>query len=468
MTENLDPNWAWEAYVPSDKMPWTLAGVGHLYRRLAFGANYDELQKGLKSDPQALVTALLTGRSHSAFYDLATDHFLSSTAEKFNQGVQASAWWLYRMLHGPHPVQEKVTLFWHNHFATSNAKVQNVGHMVRQYQLMNRHALGKFDRMLQEISKDPAMMIWLDTVQSKKGMPNENYARELMELFSLGIGNYSEQDIREAARAFTGWEIKDGKFHENKSQFDSTTKSVFGQKGNFHGEDIVRLCTQKPACAKFIVKKLFRFLVSETEEIAPGMSAPLEKQFADSFDLRKLVETIVRSNLFHSANSYRSRIKAPTDYVLGLARALEAKIGTLNGALNITNSLETLGQNVFHPPSVKGWDGGPNWLNGQTLLYRQNLALDFAKHPVGVGQPGLALHLVRTHGIKSTTDQADFFLDLFLQGRLSNDTRANVRDYAVKVAKQSVPRFWTETDAAEQQTVSICHLITTLPEYQLD
>lgn len=468
MATNFDPQWAWDRYTPNEKNPWTMAKVGHVYRRLAFGANFGELQAGLKSDPQKLISNLFNGQQSSPAYDSATEKYLASNAQKLNQPQQAAGWWFYRMLHGPLPVAEKLTLFWHNHFATSNAKVQNVAFMVRQYETMHRHALGRFDVLLQEMSKDPAMMIWLDTIQSKKGMPNENYARELMELFSLGIGNYTENDIREAAKAFTGWEIKNGQFFANASQFDSGKKKVFGKEGNYSGADIVELCTKQPACAKFIVKKFYRFLISEAEDISPEMAAPLEKQFADGFDLRKLVEKMVRSNLFFSEHAYRTRIKAPVDYVAGMVRGLESRMGTINGSLNLTSALETLGQYPFHPPSVKGWDGGRTWLNGQTLLFRQNLALDLARRPVGPNQPALARHLVETHKIKSPVEQVNFFADLFLQGDIPDDSRATLTDYANKVHKQTYPSYWTERDVAEQQTVSLCHLVMTLPEYQLD
>src|SRR5262249_23947810 len=149
---------------------------------------------------------------------------LAEVIARANNGQQARGWWLYRMLYGPQPLHEKLTLFWHNHFATSNAKVQNAGFMIGQYELLRRHALGNFRGLLQEMSRDPAMMVWLDTSLSKKGKPNENYARELMELFSLGIGHYTEQDIREAARAFTGWEIKDGHGVLNPRQHAGTQK----------------------------------------------------------------------------------------------------------------------------------------------------------------------------------------------------------------------------------------------------
>ena len=166
-----------------------------------------------------------------------------------NVGPQVSAWWLMRLRETQNPLREKMTVFWHNHFATSNAKVNNAGYMIGMYELIYRLALGNFRDLLQEVSKDPAMLVWLDTNQSKKGMPNENYARELMELFSLGIGHYTEQDIREAARAFTGWEIKDGKGVLNTNQHDAGDKTVLGKTGKWTGEDIVRICLDQPTCA---------------------------------------------------------------------------------------------------------------------------------------------------------------------------------------------------------------------------
>jgi len=468
MAKMIDPELAWQPYTPTADNPWDLRKVGQVYRRAAFGASWNDLESGLKAGPQQLIDQLLKGGQPSALYDAETEKFLNSAAKKFNAGVQATAWWLYRMLHGGHPLREKLTLFWHNHFATSDAKVLNAGYMVGQYELMYRHALGNFGDLLQEMSKDPAMMVWLDTVQSKKGQPNENYARELMELFSLGIGNYTEKDIREAARAFTGWEIKNGKFFNNTGQFDSTEKSVLGNKGNWKGEDIVRICLDQPACPRFIVRKLYRFLISEAEAPSAELVEPLAKQFANGYEFGKLVETMLRSNLFFSEHAYRARIKSPVDYVLGMARALEARIGTQNNAINLTTALENLGQNVLHPPNVKGWDGGQTWLNGQTLLFRQNFALDMARRPAGYREPATAFALTEAHSKKSDDDRAKFFLDLFLQGDVAEETRKRVFDYAKVAGKQKVPAYWNEQDMAEHRVVSLCHLVMTLPEYQLD
>jgi uncharacterized protein (DUF1800 family) len=340
-----------------------------------------------------------------------------------------------------------------------------------QYDFLYQHALGNFSEMLQGISKDPAMMIWLDTIQSKKGAPNENYARELMELFSLGIGNYTETDIREAARAFTGWEIKDGKFFNNAAQFDATEKSVLGQKGKWKGEDIVHICLEQKACPRFITRKLFRYLISETLPMPDELIDPLAQPFGKDFHFGKLVETMLRSNLFFSEHAYRAKIKAPVDYLLGIVHALEARIGTTN----LARSLETLGQNVFNPPSVKGWDGGETWLNGQTLLFRQNLALTLCETRKKANDADrdsmplpLPILLANKHGKKDDAELVDFFLRLFLQSDVPPETRKKLSDYVAQTKAQSYPVYWSDQRKGEHRVVSVCHLVLTLPEFQLD
>jgi len=464
----IDPQRLWEPYKPSDKNPWDLKKVGHLYRRAAFGANWNELQAGLELGPDKLIGNLLKGSAGAADFESETLRW-GQTIRKVNNPRQASEWWLYRMLYTPHPLREKLTLFWHNHFATSNAKVLNAGYMMGQYDLLYKNAAGNFAEFLQAISKDPAMMIWLDTVQSKKGTPNENYARELMELFSLGIGNYSETDIREAARALTGWEIKEGKFFNNAAQHDDTEKSVLGQKGKWHGEDIVRICLEQKACPRFIVRKLFRFLISETMEPTPDLIEPVAAKFGKDYDFSALVETMLRSNLFFSEHAYRTRIKSPVDYVLGIVRAFEVRLGTTN----LARALETLGQNVFHPPSVKGWDGGRTWLNGQTLLTRQNLALTLCetRRKEREDDPDslpLPLLLANRRQAKTDEEMVDLFLQVFLQGDAPAETRGKFVDYARRAPKQSYPVYWSDRRKQEHRGTSVCHLVLTLPEYQLD
>jgi uncharacterized protein (DUF1800 family) len=454
---------AWEPYQPSEANPWDLKKAGHLYRRAAFGASWPDLEAALKDGPEQTIDRLLQGGPGQDEFDKQTAQ-LAVSIKRANSGQQARAWWLFRMLYSPHPLQEKLTLFWHNHFATSNAKVNNAGYMLGQYELMRRHALGSFRNLLQEMSRDPAMMVWLDASLSQKAMPNENYARELMELFSLGIGHYTEKDIREAARAFTGWEIKDGQGVFNPRQHDDGDKSVLGKIGKFRGEDIVAICLEQPSASHFICGKLYRFLVSETPP-TPELLQPLADQFRKSdYDFGGLVRTVLRSNQFFSAAAYRSRIKAPVDFALGIVRGLEGKTGTTG----LAATLEELGQNLFYPPSVKGWDGGPTWLNGQTLLLRQNLTLALTStEDARFGRRTDPAALARKYA-KKGPELVDFFVKLFLQGDVPSDSRARLDDYAKHAEKQSYPVYWTRQDAEDHRVRSLCRLVLTLPEYQLD
>jgi uncharacterized protein (DUF1800 family) len=463
--ETIDPHWAWEAYEPTDKSPWNIKKVGHLYRRASFGATWSELEAGLKAGPEKTIARLLAGAAGLEAFDKHTAP-LAKSISLANNGQQARAWWLYRMLYTPHPLLEKLTLFWHNHFATSNAKVNNAGYMLGQYELLKRNALGSVRTLLQEISKDPAMMVWLDTSLSKKGMPNENYARELMELFSLGIGNYTETDIREAARAFTGWEIEDGRAVFYKAKHDDAEKTVLNHKGNWEGADIVRICLEQESAPYFIAGKLYRFLVSETVPSSKELLAPLALELRNSdYDFGRLVRKVLSSNLFFSPVAYRTRVKAPVDFALGIVRGLEGRIG----ATALAQALEELGQNLFYPPSVKGWDGGQAWLNGQTLLLRQNLTLAFTStEDQRFGRRADPAVLVHKYGKRSNADMVDFFLQLFLQGDVPQESCSKLMNYELDADRRNIPVYWTEQDAADQHVRSLCRLVLTLPEFQLD
>jgi uncharacterized protein (DUF1800 family) len=460
----IDPKWAWEPYRPSDPEPWDLRKAGHLYRRAAFGATWDELHAAVTAGPEKAVADLLHGRD-----DEVSASDLRQKADiirRFNNDADLAPWWLNRLVRGsPHPLREKMTLFWHNHFATSNAKVRNAGFMLGQFDLLHRHALGNFRELLVEMSKDPAMMVWLDTNLSKKGMPNENYARELMELFSLGIGHYTEDDIREAARAFTGWELRDGKPYFNAGQHDTGAKTVLSQAGKWKGEDVVRICLEQKSCPTFIVGKMFRFLVSETIPAEPELLAPLAEQFRQSdYDFGALVATVLRSNLFFSKEAYRTQVKSPVEFAVGVVRAL----GGRPNLVALAQRLEGLGQHLFHPPSVKGWDGGPAWLNAQTLLFRQNLALALTSTEDNQLAPRCdPAALVRRHA-RTDEDAAEFFLALFLQGDVPAAARERLTTYLRDARRLPPPVYDPDDYAADHPLRAVCHLVLTLPEFQLN
>jgi uncharacterized protein (DUF1800 family) len=460
----IDPDWAWQAYRPSEKAPWDARRVGHLYRRAAFGAAVGELERALKDGPEQTIEKLLQGGPKQEEYDQVSQQMAGTIADS-NNGVQLRAWWLHRMLYSPHPLQEKMTLFWHNHFATSNAKVQNARFMLGQYELMRQYALGDFSALLSKISRDPAMLIWLDGRDSKKGNANENYGRELMELFALGIGHYTENDVREAARAFTGWEIKGDASVFNVSRHDDGEKTVLGQTGKWKGDDVVRICLEQKSAPGFIIGKLYRFLVSEDGSPAPELIEPLAEQFRKSgYDFGALVKTVLSSNLFFSEQAYRKRIKSPVDFALGIVRGLEGHVGTSA----LVPVLEQLGQNVFYPPSVKGWDAGPTWLNGQTLLFRQNLALALTStEDPRFGARTDPAALARKYHKKTDEEVFDFLLALFLQNDVPDESRSRLREYQQHAHKQTAPVYWTREETADHRVRALCHLVLTLPEYQL-
>jgi uncharacterized protein (DUF1800 family) len=469
MREPIDPRWAWEPYRPTPQSPWDLTKVGHLYRRAGFGATWPELERGIADGPERAVNEILAGGPPDPDFDRLVAETRSAVAAG-NNGEAAAAWWLYRMLYGRHPLREKLTLFWHNHFATSNAKVQNASDMLAQYDLLHRHALGHFSKLLREMSTDRAMMVWLDTALSKKGMPNENYARELMELFSLGIGNYTETDVREAARAFTGWSLRSRPDMAKEvvftaDQHDDGVKDVLGQSGRWKPEDIVRICLEQKSAPFFIVGKLVRFFVSETVPLTPELLEPLAEQYRKSeYDTGALVGTILRSNLFFSPAAYRTCVKSPVDFTLGIVRALEGRLGTTA----LSRALEGLGQHLFYPPSVKGWDGGQAWLNGQTLLFRQNLALALTStEDSRFGRRSDPAALARKYAKESEASATDFFLRLFLQDDLPAEARARLAGYQETARTQAVPVYWTAQDAIDHRLRTLCHLVLTLSEFQL-
>lgn len=480
-TPTIDPRWAWQRYRPSAASPWDLKKVGHLYRRAAFGATMQELRAAQEMGPDRAIDQLLRGQP-----DAEADEvwgMVTRGLRQFNTGDQLPAAWLYRMLYTTHPLREKMTLFWHNHFATSNRKVQNAGYMLGQNELMRRHALGSFRTLLEEMSHDPAMMVWLDTILSRRGQANENYARELMELFSLGINhprqperrNYTEQDVREAARAFTGWTLEGGKpvFHAN--QHDDGDKAVLGQRGRFKSTDIVRICLEQEAAPYFITRKLFRFLVSENLQPSAALLEPLATAFRTSdYNFAGLVEQVLRSNLFFSGHAYRARIKTPVDFALGIVRGLEGHLGGAGqerrlGSTELASALEGLGQRLFYPPSVAGWDMGRAWLNGQTYLLRQNLALALTSTTDDrFGRRADPAGLLRRHGVEGDAAQVDFMVRLFLQDDVPAGTRERLVQYVADAKSRPYPFFWSQNDASEQRVRAVCHLVLCLPEVQLD
>jgi hypothetical protein len=378
--DQIDPTEAWRPWQPSPADPWGRKWAAHLYRRAAFGPSREELLEAERLGPQGTLDLLMQGRPQvGEVLQTLTD--IGRIAAARGDGDQLGGWWLYAMLQGCHPLREKMTLFWHNHFATSIVKVQSPDLMFRQNCLLRAHALGHFGALLHAVSRDGAMLVWLDSNRNVKGKPNENYAREVMELFSLGVGNYTETDIREAARAFTGWHTDGAGFHFEARLHDDGPKTVLGQTGNWNGDDVVRIVLGQLAAARFLVRKLYQFLVSEKTTPPDALLEPLCESFRTSdYDIAGLVRTILASRHFYSAHAFRQRLKSPVEFVLGAVQAVYRRYGEGEAEYRplpqqaLVARLGAMGQQLFAPPNVKGWPGGRSWLNTSTVLERANFA----------------------------------------------------------------------------------------------
>ena len=280
-------------------------------------------------------------------------------------------WWFREMLNTPSPLTEKMTLFWHNHFATSQQKVRFGGYIYRQNILLRRNALGNFGNLLHEMARDPAMLIYLDGANSRKEQPNENFAREVMELFTLGEGNYSEKDIKEVARAFTGWSLdrETGQFMFRRNIHDYSNKTIFGKTGNFEGDQVLDLILARPETAQFITRKLWREFVSpEPDENEVKRIAAIFQE--SGYNIGKLMRVVLSSDAFYAMDNRATLIKSPVEFVVGTLKTFEIEAPSLRP---FVLSAAMLGQAVFAPPNVRGWPGGEAWINSATLLGRKQL-----------------------------------------------------------------------------------------------
>jgi uncharacterized protein (DUF1800 family) len=364
----LRPEEAWKPFEPAAKN-WNRATIAHFYRRAGFGATSAELTAGLEMKPTELAKKLVHESEDEA---QQTKEFetLSRSAIPTNNADTLSAAWLYRLLKTKNALQEKMTLFWHGHFATSNEKVQSTKLMHQQNRMLRQHALGDFKQLAHGIAKDPAMLLYLDSESNRKAHPNENFAREIMELFVLGEGNYTEQDVRELARCFTGWELRRERFRFNRYQYDRGEKSVLGESGKLTGEQGIDIVLKQDAGPKFIVRKLLKYFVCDEPELPDAYVTPLANQLRnDDWNVSGVVETMLSSRMFYSPTAFARKIRSPVEMAISLVRSLE-------GTCKITElgtKLRRLGQGLYHPPNVKGWDGGRTWVNSSTLLGRANL-----------------------------------------------------------------------------------------------
>jgi uncharacterized protein (DUF1800 family) len=425
---------AWAPYLPTPDDPWDLRKVAHLHRRAGFGATRAELARDLAAGPAESVGRFLDPPDFSE-EERAVREGLRAGALGSSDPRRLRAYWLYRMLFGGDPLRERLTLIWHGHFATSLTKVESVTAMSAQVETLRERALGGFAGLLEAIVADPAMLVWLDGGTSHRERPNENFAREFLELFTLGRGSYSERDIREAARAFTGWVSDGGRrmvsdsnpgFTFDDEAHDPGTKTFLGHAGNWNAADIVRITLARPEAARHLAGKLYRAFVAEEPEPAPELIEPLANVLRSSdFSIQRAMQVILGSRHFYSRAAYRRRIKSPVEYTVGLLRMIEVPRPNVS-LMAATAACARQGQELYDPPSVKGWDGGKSWINSSTLLERLNWATDVVWGDPDRGMlPFDPAAWLEGHGVRSEEAGAAF-INLLLQDDLAPEARSSV------------------------------------------
>ncbi|MCS7300356.1 MAG: DUF1800 domain-containing protein [Fimbriimonadales bacterium] len=417
--------------------------LAHLRRRTGFSARESEIEPLVPLGIEGAVDKVLENPYDSDIDDAAVLRILQGEMNNLDPRA-VSAWWLYRMLVSRQPIQERMALFWHNHFATSASKVQAGRLMLIQIQMFQRLGLDNFKTLTLEVAKDPAMLVWLDGNRNVKGKPNENFARELFELFTMGLGNYTERDIQEAARAFTGWSFSrvTGSFVFNRSQHDDGEKEVFGERGRFSGEQIVEMAVEHPATAPFIARKFYRHFINDVEPPDERTVQELATVFRESgYSLRVLMRRLLLTPAFWSRLNWRKRVKSPVEFVVGALR--QVGIGERLRTLNLSDGAgqrllaaylrlatqwtRRIGQALLYPPDVAGWEWGKAWISSTTMLERMRFAEFLLPDRRGIGFATLT-ELV---GAPAPRTLEEFIqrLETVLDAPLQPRTRQSLQDY---------------------------------------
>lgn len=416
---------------PIEAGDWNVTRAAHLMERVGFGETPEKLAALAKGDPAKIVRDLvapqgidnahLAAFDESGIFDPALDPFppsrpaatdlaketgeslgakvkpagnrrLQAVANRFFYWLRASMletrriayWWSNRMLTTNRPLEEKMALFWHGHFATSEDKVRDYRKMLKQLQLYQTKGLGDFRELLIGVAKDPAMLAYLDAGVNVKGAPNENFAREIMELFTMGVGNYQESDIREGARAFTGWHFKGTDFVVNDERHDNAEKTFLGQRGNFDGAQAIDIILKQPVTADYIAEKIYRFFVRE--DVSPELRQQLGGILrANAYQIAPLLETIFLSRDFYSSASCGTHIKGPVELVISTYKRLGQRM--VPGVPDFNETTKALGQTLFWPPTVAGWAHGRSWITPGLLIERGNFAREVVFPDIGFIPP---------------------------------------------------------------------------------
>ena len=466
----------------------SLALMAHLLRRAGFGAARDELETYAAGGYEAAVEGLLNPAEQDSLPEdvIRRYHVDQSELRLVNSGA---ANWLYRMVNTTAPLEEKIALFWHGLFATGERKVNNGKTMVSQIETFRAFGLGRFPDLLVQLSRDPAMIYWLDNNDNHKGAINENYGRELLELFSMGIGSYTEQDIKECSRAFTGWTLENAdymalrshkasiwpysrvawQFEYDADDHDDGEKTFLGETGRFNGEEIIDIIVRNPAAARFLCGRLYQFFVADVvDEDGEALIGQMTESYYDSgYEVRSVLRTLFHSEHFKSEKARFARVKSPAELVAGtLKLAMELRWPKLE-VVDAARAIGYMGQELFNPPSVEGWHEGAEWIDSGSLVERINLASRYLGDPERPGVRAIIDRLAaRDGGVLTPDELVDGCLDLLGPISVDESTRQDLVSAASETGQVSLAGH-LPGDESEDRVAQMLRLIVSSREYQL-
>ena len=458
--------------------------MAHLLRRAGFGATFEELEECLSQGYETTVERLLHPEEAPEWDDsLFRRYHVDQNSLMLIESSQS--YWLYRMINSPRPLEEKIALFWHGLFATAYGKLNHAKAVVNQTNTFRRHGLGSFRNLLSELSRDPAMIFWLDNKDNHKDAPNENYGRELLELFSMGIGAYTESDVKAAARAFTGWTIAnqgymsvrasrdsiwphgriDWQFLYRPEDHDDTEKTFLNQTGRFNGEDVLDIICGHPASSWFLAGRLYGFFVSDQpDEAATQVIA--EDLRRTGGDVRSAMRTIFMSDFFRSEEARHAKVKSPAEVVAGVARLAGAFGAPRWNIVNLALDANFMGQEILNPPTVEGWHTGTEWVDTGTLMERVNAAALLMGDPAQPGVKKIISQLREDNRTYAPEDLVDACLTLCGVFEISETTHAELAAFAASQGELSFePQFGG--GCAEQRIAELLQLVVSTREYQM-
>jgi len=463
-----------------------IALMAHLMRRTGFGATRDELEKRVAKGYEATVEELVDpDRFNIPEVDTDVLFRYYPSLEICGAPPNARSRFVYTMINTQRPLEEKMALFWHHLFATGNSKVDNPTELMAQIDMFREHGLGNYHELLVAVAKNPAMIYWLDNNENHRDAPNENWGRELLELFSMGVGNYTEQDVYECSRAFTGWTIKPkiprqplGRFYwgfeYRPEDHDETEKTFLGHKGNFNGEDIIDIIVRQPATARFLSRHLYNFFVADEPQVPAWQIDPPRDPAAiniigdalisSGYDIRETLRVLFNSDFFKSEGVHWAKVKSPAEVVVGTMRLVGDFTFPRPGLQAIGEETGYQGQMLMDPPSVEGWHTGAEWIDSGSLVRRINFAADRLSD---IELPGVKsiIERIKARGNLKPSDFVDSCLEIVGPLEVNETTRQELID----LAGQQGDIRWDTKEAANtsaRRTGDTLALIAASREYQ--